>query len=63
MADVTEAARGLARRLLEMSDGRRDPTVDTIDGAAAAGSPWSAAFVAAGFRPTSSGLRYYAPPR
>jgi hypothetical protein len=62
-ADVTEAARALALRLVESSDGRRDPVVDTVDGAPAAGSPWAAAFASAGFRPTSSGLRFYAPPR
>jgi ATP-dependent Lhr-like helicase len=63
VSDVTDAARVLARRLVEASDGRRDPVIDTIDGAAAAGSPWSAAIIAAGFRPTSSSLRFYAPPR
>ena len=61
--DVTEAARALAQRLVDFSDARRDPVVDTIDGAAAATSPWAAAFAAAGFRPTSSGLRFYTPPR
>jgi hypothetical protein len=63
MADVTDAARALAHRLIEASEGRRDPVIDTIDGVASAGSPWAAAFSAAGFRATSSGLRFYAPPR
>jgi ATP-dependent Lhr-like helicase len=62
-SDITEAARALANRLVESSEGRRDAMIDTIDGAAAATSPWAAAFTAAGFRPTSNGLRYYAPPR
>ena len=61
--DVTDGARALARRLVEASDGRRDPVIDTIDGAPAAVSPWTAALSSAGWRPTSSGLRYYAPPR
>lgn len=61
--DVAEAARALARRLVEMREGRRDPVVETIDGSPAAASPWTAAFSSAGWRPTSSGLRYYAPPR
>ena len=62
-SDVTDAARSLAQRLVEASDGRRDPIIETIDGIAAATSPWAAAFSAAGFRSTSSGLRFYAPPR
>jgi ATP-dependent Lhr-like helicase len=62
-SDMTDAARTLAQRLVEASDGRRDPIVETIDGIAAATSPWTAAFTAAGFRATSSGLRFYAPPR
>jgi hypothetical protein len=61
--EVAEAARALARRLVEMREGRRDPVVDTIDGVSAAASPWTGAFSSAGWRPTSSGLRYYAPPR
>jgi ATP-dependent Lhr-like helicase len=61
--DVTNAARALARRLVELSEGRRDPVIDTIDGVAAAGSAWAPAFTAAGFRSTSAGLRFYAPPR
>jgi ATP-dependent Lhr-like helicase len=61
-ADVAEAARVLAHRLLESSERRRDPVVETIDGAGAAASPHASAFVAAGFRVTASGLRFYAPP-
>ena len=63
MDDVTNAARALARRLVEASEGRRDPVIDTIDGVAAATSAWASAFTAAGFRSTSAGLRFYAPPR
>ena len=63
VADVTDAARSLAQRLVEASEGRRDPIVESIDGVGAAASPWAAAFTAAGFRSTSSGLRFYAPPR
>ena len=63
LADLTDAARALARRLVEASDGQRDATIETIDGVPAAGSTYAAAFAAAGFRATSSGLRYYAPPR
>src|SRR3954469_156850 len=62
-SDVSDAARSLAQRLVEASEGRRDPIIETIDGVAAATSPWAAAFTAAGFRATSSGLRFYAPPR
>ena len=61
--DVAEAARALARRLVEASDRRRDPVIDTIDGVPAAASAWTAAFSSSGWRPTSSALRYYAPPR
>lgn len=61
--DVAEAARALARRLVEASDGRRDPVIETIDSAPATASAWTAAFSSVGWRPTSSGLRYYAPPR
>src|SRR4051812_2313218 len=62
-SDVSDAARSLAQRLVEASEGRRDPIIETIDGTAAATSPWAAAFTAAGFRATSSALRFYAPPR
>ena len=61
-ADVADSARALAHRLLEGSERRRDPVIETIDGVAAAASPHAAAFVAAGFRETANGLRYYAPP-
>ena len=63
LAELTDAARALASRLVDASDGRRDVTIETIDGVPAAGSTYAGAFAAAGFRPTSSGLRYYAPPR
>jgi ATP-dependent Lhr-like helicase len=61
--DVVDAARALAQRLIEASDGRRDAIVETIDGVAAATSPHSSALMTAGFRATSAGLRYYAPHR
>jgi ATP-dependent Lhr-like helicase len=61
--DVAAAARALAQRLVESGDRRHDPTVETIDGVAAATSPFAAAFGAAGFRATAAGLRFYAPPR
>ena len=61
--EVAEAARALARRLVESSDGRRDPVVETVDGAAAATSAHAAALGIAGFRPTPAGLRFYAPLR
>jgi ATP-dependent Lhr-like helicase len=61
--DVVDAARALARRLVEASDGRRDPVIDTIDGLPAGASSWTAAFSSSGWRSTSSGLRFYAPPR
>jgi hypothetical protein len=63
LADVTEAARALAQRLVQASERTHDPTIETIDGVTATGSPYAAAFQAAGFRSTSGGLRYYAPPR
>jgi hypothetical protein len=63
VADVTEAARAIAQRLIEASDGRRDAVVETVDGVAAASSPYAAALGAAGFRSTSAGLRFYAPHR
>ena len=62
-ADVVAAARALAQHLVDASDGRRDPVIETIDGIAAAASPFSDAFGAAGFRATAAGLRFYAPPR
>jgi ATP-dependent Lhr-like helicase len=63
VADVTAAARALAQRLVEMSDARHDPTIETIDGVAAPASPFASAFTVAGFRATPAGLRFYAPPR
>ena len=63
LADLTDAARALAQRLVDASDARRDPTIETIDSVPATGSPYAAAFAAAGFRASSGGLRYYAPPR
>lgn len=63
LADLTDAARALLRRLVEANDGRRDVTIETIDGIPAAASSYAAAFSAAGFRAISSGLRYYAPAR
>ena len=61
-ADVADAARALAQRLLELSDRRRDPVVESIDGVGSAAAPHAAAFIAAGFRATANGLRIYAPP-
>jgi ATP-dependent Lhr-like helicase len=63
VADVAPAARAVAQRLVESGDGHRDPTIETIDGIAAANSPFAAAFETAGFRATAGGLRFYAPPR
>jgi ATP-dependent Lhr-like helicase len=63
IGEITDAARALARRLVDSSESRRDPTIETIDGVPAAASPYAAAFAAAGFRATSGGLRYYAPPK
>jgi hypothetical protein len=62
-SDVADAARALARHLTERSDRRRDVIIETIDGASAAQTVHAAAFEAAGFRSTGSGLRFYAPPR
>jgi ATP-dependent Lhr-like helicase len=63
VSEVAAAARALAQRLVEMSDGRHDPTIETIDGVAAATSSYAGAFLSAGFRATAAGLRFYAPPR
>lgn len=63
LVDLTDAARALASRLGDASEGQRDVTIETIDGVPAAGSAYAAAFTAAGFRATSGGLRYYAPAR
>jgi len=62
-AEIAEAARALAQRLVASSEGRRDPIVETVDGTAAVTSAHAAALATAGFRPTAAGLRYYAPPR
>jgi ATP-dependent helicase Lhr and Lhr-like helicase len=58
--DVTESARALIPYLTRGAGTRRDPTIETIDGASAMASPHTAAFVAAGFRIVSGGLRFYA---
>jgi ATP-dependent Lhr-like helicase len=63
LLDLTDAARALASRLVDANEGRRDVTIETIDGAPAAGSPYAPPFAAAGFRTTASGLRFYATPR
>jgi len=62
-ADVSQAGRALALRIVAASDGRRDAIIETIDGLPAASSPHAAALGTAGFRATSGGLRYYAPHR
>jgi hypothetical protein len=58
-ADVTRAARALADYLSARRSRPRDIEVATIDGAPAARSPWMAAFAEAGYRRSTSGLRYY----
>lgn len=63
VTDIAEAAGILARHVVESSDRRRDPRVETINGVPAATSQFAAAFIAAGFRPTVGGLRFYSPPR
>ena len=57
--EVTEAAQALIPYLTRAAGSRRDPVVETIDGASALASTHTAAFVAAGFRVASGGLRYY----
>jgi ATP-dependent Lhr-like helicase len=61
-ADVRDAARALADRLLwrQRMARRRDLVVETIDGERAAASRWTAALLEAGFRSMGTGLRYYA---
>jgi ATP-dependent Lhr-like helicase len=59
-AEITEAARSVIPHLTRAAGTRHDPIVETIDGASALASPHTAAFVAAGFRVVSGGLRYYA---
>ena len=56
-ADVTRAASVLAERLLARTT--RDLIVETIDGVPASGSSRLDAFVAAGFRRGTTGLRFY----
>jgi ATP-dependent Lhr-like helicase len=59
-AELTVVTRGvgaLVEHLLPRSS--RDIVVATIDGAPASGSPWLDAFLAAGFRRGTAGLRYY----
>ena len=56
--DATAAARALIDYLAARRN--RDIIVETIDGRKAATSPWSPAFVDAGLRLTTRGLRYYA---
>ena len=63
LLDLADAARALASRLVDANEGRRDVTIETIDGAPAASSPYAPPFAAAGFRATASGLRFYAAPR
>jgi len=63
-ADVTAAAGALVAYLAARAGAapgivrRRAPVLETIDGAAAASSPWADAFRAAGFRRGGSGLEY-----
>jgi ATP-dependent Lhr-like helicase len=56
-AVVTEAAAAIAEHLLARTT--KDLIVETIDGVPASGSAWRDAFVAAGFRRGTTGLRYY----
>lgn len=58
--DVRHAAAALARHLLARTT--RDLVVETIDGVPASGAAWRDAFVAAGFRGGTIGLRYYRNP-
>lgn len=55
---ITEAVRALIGHIAARR--QRDLSVETIDGGSAASSPHTQAFVAAGLRRTTSGLRYYA---
>jgi hypothetical protein len=61
-ADVRDAARALANRLLsrQRMARRRDLVVETIDGERSASSRWADALLEAGFRSMGTGLRYYA---
>ncbi|HEY9225728.1 MAG TPA: hypothetical protein VIP11_03720, partial [Gemmatimonadaceae bacterium] len=56
-AHVTAAARALAEHLAARTS--RDFSVETIDSRSASGSPYAAAFVAAGFKSGTAGLRFY----
>jgi hypothetical protein len=56
-ADVTKAARAVAEHLAART--ARDLTVETIDGRAAALSGFADSFIAAGFKRSSGGLRFY----
>jgi ATP-dependent Lhr-like helicase len=55
---ITAAVRVLVKRVAARRS--RDIVVETIDGANAATSPHAQAFIAAGLRLTTAGLRYYA---
>jgi ATP-dependent Lhr-like helicase len=55
---ITAAVRTLLKRMATRRS--RDIVVETIDGGNAATSPHAPAFIAAGLRLTTSGLRYYA---
>ena len=58
--DVADAARALVPHLIRLAGRRGDVVVETIDGTSAHSHPHASAFVSAGFRITTSGLRYYA---
>ena len=58
--ELSAAARALVRALHDADRATRDLIVDTIDGRPAVTSARTPAFVAAGFRVTPGGLRYYA---
>jgi ATP-dependent Lhr-like helicase len=55
---MTAAVRALVKRVAARRS--RDIVVETIDGANASTSPHASAFIAAGLRLTTAGLRYYA---
>ena len=56
--EVEVAVRTLVRHLAACR--AKDVVIQTIDGAAASSSAHTSAFVAAGLRLTTAGLRYYA---
>lgn len=60
--DIAEAASALALHTTRAVSGRkrRDLIIEQVDGQPAAGSPWTDAFLRAGFRRTANSLRYYA---